>query len=146
MFKFFVIICFCSFALAEESSECDCDILQIHSEDDPNKYYNFTKQWDEEEEEYFYFSIEHHLKQWRHELNKYINFKDTDRNHLRNPISCQNGSQKLILESPWQENESKVFEAQCLKDNKCLASEEDVKGEISIHYFSYSCLSITYFL
>ena len=133
MFKSFVIICFCSFALAEESSECDCDILQIHSEDNPNKYYNFTKQWDEEVKLYFYFSIEHHFKQWRHELSRYVNKTDIQRNHRRNPISCQNGSQELTLKSPWSENESKVFKSKCLKDNKCLASKEDVRGKISMH-------------
>ena len=133
MFKFFVIICFCSFALAEESSECDCDILQIHSEDNPNKYYNFTKQWDEEVKLYFYFSIEHHFKQWSHKLNRYENLTEIHRNHQMNPISCQNGSQELVLQSPWPENESKVFESKCLKDNKCLASKEDVRGKISMH-------------
>ena len=128
MFKFFVMICFCSFALAEESSECDCDILQIHSEDDPNKYYNFTKQWDEEVKLYFYFSIEHHFK----------NLTEIHRNHRSNPISCQNGSQELILKSPWSENESKVFESKCLKDSKCLATKEDIRGKISIDNFHQS--------
>ena len=127
MFKFFVIICFCSFALAEESSECDCDILQIHSEDDPKKYYNFSKKWDIEGEQSFYFSIEHHLMLWNNISNKYENASYQIRKHH---LSCPNVSQKFILKFPWPGNESKVFESQCLKDNKCLANKH-VTGKYS---------------
>ena len=57
LFNIFAIICFCYLVHADESAECDCDILQIYSEDDPNKYYNFTKQWDKQGENYFSWTL-----------------------------------------------------------------------------------------
>ena len=133
LFDIFAIICFCYLVHADESAECDCDILQIYSEDDPNKYYNFTKQWDKEVEEWFFFSIEHHLRWWNNDSNKH-----QSQHYHRNPVSCQNISQKLSLKFPWPANESKVLESQCLQDNKCLASKENVTGKKCINYFSHS--------
>ena len=133
MFKILVLICFCSFILAEESAECNCDVLQINSEDEPNKYYNFTKQWDKEEGKYFYFSIEHHLTWGQRGGNESTLIKDE---RYQGPFSCQNGKQKLSLKFPWPVNESKVLESQCLKDSKCSEAIEDAKGRISIYYFS----------
>ena len=139
MFKILVLISFYCFAYAEKSAECDCNILQIYSEDNPDKYYNFTKQWDKQGGNYFYFSMEHYLKRWNNQSNEYETtlFQSNQNYQIWNHISCQNISHKLSFELPWKINESEVFESRCLQDNKCSVSKEDVKGKISnIHYFS----------
>ena len=125
--------------LANESQNCNCEILQIYNSENPSLYHNFSKQAGEINGKPFYFSIKSRMIHWSNLENRWMGNIYLKQYGVFGPIGpphndaianlIEHNSSCLSFSS--ERNYNDVTKVKCLVDNfgKCFAIRQQ-KGEI----------------
>ena len=130
MFIIVTIICSLYSVLANESANCDCDVLYVKSINALIPYQNFTKQNGVLNGKPYYFSNEGTMIVWHNDYWSYDKYDaslkewDSTQINVTKPFSFDNMCKRIIQQINYKGTLTHVS-SQCLEDNSnCLATQK----------------------